>query len=367
MKICWIFPQNKLCGISFYSHKYVGALKKYADILCVDPDDVIDKKAEALSALRQSDIVHIQYETTFYLKSKRDCYPNVCAAITCPVVVTLHEVYDQFPGVYPREAITGKGLVRAIKEHFYDARHPYITALTKHSAAGFFADALFVHCAFQREILLKKGIPPEKIIVLPFPISPGKDTTELNWDRPPLIQLATTGFINDSFDYELLMETLEVCKLPWKFTWIGGVRRPDDRLLLKKIQNEIERRNWAGRFTITGEVTDKMRDEILGAAHVYLALFKYKSSSESLSVALGSRRLIVATELPLTREMNAEFPVMLLAPGKASEIAGAIERIVADARTRSALMEAMRRSTEKNSYDSIAQRLTKEYERVLRW
>jgi glycosyltransferase involved in cell wall biosynthesis len=366
MKICWIFPQNKLCGISFYSHKYVAALEKYADILCVDPGDVIDKKAEAVSALRQSDIVHIQYETSFYLKHYRDCYPNVCAAVTCPIVVTLHEVYDQFPGVYPRESITGGGLVRAIKERIYDARHPYVTALTKHSAAGFFADALFVHSAFQREILLKKGVLPEKIIVLPFPISPGKDTPELTWGPPATVHFAATGFINDSYDFDLLMETLAKCKMPWEFTWIGGIRRPDDRLLFNKIQNEIERRNWAGRFTITGEVTDQTRDDLLNAAHVYLALFKYKSSSESLSVALGSRRLIVATELPLTREMNAEFPVMLLTAANAPEIAGAIERIITDAQTRSTLWEAMRRFTEKNSYDSIARRLTKEYERVLR-
>jgi hypothetical protein len=167
LKIGWIFQSDKMCGISFYAHKYVAALENLITIIQIDPLDIILHKKEAMALLHQCDMVHIQYETSLFFYKNRDRYDELCNSIKCPVVVSLHEVYDDFPDVFPRRLIKGTAPVRAIKKIIYDLRHPVQTALTKHISQSFYAEKIFVHSNFQKEILIKKNIAPAKMIILP--------------------------------------------------------------------------------------------------------------------------------------------------------------------------------------------------------
>jgi glycosyltransferase involved in cell wall biosynthesis len=347
-----------------YSHKYVQALNEYANITCIDPEDFLRKRVITVAAMRQSRIVHIQYETSFFLVRHRDFYFNLCRCIRCPIVVTLHEVYDRFPGVFPRESLKAPYPLTPLKRLFYDLRHPYIAALTKHTKQGFFAQSLCVHSHYQKELLEKKNGRLPDISVLPLPVGPSSTAASFPWDGRSPLQLAATGFINDSFDFALLLATLEKCGPPWEFTWIGALRRPEDRPVMEKLESEIDRRGWSGRFRITGKVSEEKRDALLCAADVYCALFKYKSSSESLSLAIATRRRIVATSIPLTREMNAEFPLMVIAPSDPEEMAKAIERAATDKSLQASLDNAVTEYAQKYSSRRMAMRMNELYERV---
>jgi glycosyltransferase involved in cell wall biosynthesis len=363
MKVAWIFPQNKMCGISFYSHAYVDALKPLVDVVSVDPDDLVGRKAETIGIINKCDIVHLQYETSFFMRDNKDLYLKACASIRRPIVVTLHEVHDQFPGVYPRDNITGSFPLRNLKLWLYDRRHPYITALTRHTRKKFLSSAILVHSRFQKDILASKGVPPEMVTVLPVPVNPTTAHPATFWSGIGPLNLASTGFINDSFDYDLLFETLALCNLPWRFTWIGGVRRPDDQTLFKHIQGEIERRNWGDRFSITGTIPMDKRDTLLSQTHIYCAFFKYKSSSESLATALGSRALICSTSLPLTREITERFPVMTLIGRDASEAQLAIRRMATDSPVQENLKIAMDGYCQEYGRQRMARRLVSLYEK----
>jgi glycosyltransferase involved in cell wall biosynthesis len=316
--------------------------------------------------LRQCRIAHLQYETSLFFNNQKDFYFKLCAAIDCPIFVSLHEVYDSFPGVFPRDFLQGFLPILKIKQWRYDRRHPHVTALTKHTKAGYCAKAILVHSEFQKDILNKKGIRPEMVSVFPLPVSASVRTPSSPWRGNGPVSLVSTGFINNSFDYELLMKTLAICDLPWKFTWIGGVRRPEDQTLLENLQNEIERRDWRSRFVITGIVSKEKRDELLSSAHSYCAFFKYKSSSESLSTAISSRTMILSTPLPLTREMTRRFPVMAIAPAEPKEMAAMIRRMATDTELQRSLEKAMADYCNEYGRQRMASRLASFYESELR-
>jgi glycosyltransferase involved in cell wall biosynthesis len=364
MKIAWIFPVNKICGISFYSRSYVEALKPLIDIVCIDPDDFNLNKDKTIDLLKHCDLVHIQYETSFFLNGRKEFYSDLCASISCPIIVTLHEVYDQFPGVFPRDSIRGIPPLRIMKQWLYDSRHPYVTALTKHTKNSFSAKAILVHSGFQKDLLIKKSVKSEVVSVFPVPVSSKSKSPASPWSGNGTLQLASTGFVNDSFDYDLLMNALALCNLPWKFTWIGGVRRSDDQELFERLQKEIERRKWRDRFVITGILSKEQRDEILSRTHIYCAFFKYKSSSESLATAIGGRTMILATSLPLTREMFRRFPVMLLAPSEPLEMVGAIRRMANDKDLQVSLKKALTEYCNEYGRERMAGRLLSLYEKV---
>jgi glycosyltransferase involved in cell wall biosynthesis len=365
MKVAWIFPQKKMCGISFYSHAYVEALRPSVEVVCLDPDDFASRPAQTSGACNRCELVHIQYETSFFLKKNRDFYPDICSSIKRPLVVTLHEVYDQFPGVFPRDALTGPWPVLKMRQWLYDWRHPYVTALAKHTHLKFYSRVLIVHSRFQRDILARKGVSPDLVSVFPVPVGSNEPKAARPWNGNGPLNLAATGFVSDSYDYELLFDTLALCEFPWRFTWIGGVRRPDDRRVLEKIQREIDRKGWRDRFSVTGALSDAQRDELLGAAHVYCAFFKYKSSSESLATAIGGGTLVVATDMRLTREMSAQFPVMVITRPEPSEAAEAIRRVADDKALQESLRQALKDYCHEYSRERMARRLVSFYEKEI--
>jgi glycosyltransferase involved in cell wall biosynthesis len=365
MKIAWIFPRDKLCGISFYSHAYIEALRELVEIISIDPEDFRTDKKSMIDLLAQCSLVHIQYETSFFIDGGRDWYFDLCRLIKCPVIVTLHEVYDQMPGVFPRERLPGIFPIKKMREWLYDLRHPYLTALIKHTSAGYCARRILVHSGFQKDILVKKGIGPERIEILPVPVTVRAATPAKPWSGSGTLTLASTGFVSDAFDFELLFTTLEQCDLPWKFTWIGGVRREDDQGLWDRLHEEIRRRNWTERFFMTGIISKEKRDELLARTHVYCAFFSHKSSSESLATAIGARSMIVATPLPVTRELTKRFPVLLIANPAPPDLTAAIRRLATDEALQEMMRSALSAYCGEYGRERMAKRLAALYEQEL--
>jgi glycosyltransferase involved in cell wall biosynthesis len=134
---------------------------------------------------------------------------------------------------------------------------------------------------------------------------------------------------------------------------------------LEKLQKEIGRRNWLDRFAITGTVSKEKRDELLSKTHIYCAFFKYKSSSESLATAIGGRTMILATSLPLMREMSENFPIMIIAPSEPSEMAKAIRRMATEKALQESLGKALARYCNEYKRERTAGRLVSFYEKEI--
>lgn len=364
MKAAWIFPINKRCGISFYSHAYCRALSAGINLQTVDPGDYLRRRSAMMDMLNDCDLVHIQYEPSLFMDGNRDFFARLCARIKRPLVVSLHELYEEQPGVYPRSAIRGTGLLRFVKLLRYDLLHPAQTARRRHELNGFYADTIVVHAQFQRDILVRKGIDAPRVRIIPYPV---QDRAVAGLDALPAnpVRLAALGFINPLYDYHLLLQSLSEITVPWQFTWIGGLRRNEDAALLDKIEKEINARGWSDRFIISGWVSDSRRDELLSQAHIVLAIFQARSSSESLATALSARKLIIATALPFINELVAAWPMLDVTEPKPRAIAASIERLLIDPLQRRRRFETIDGYIRANRYEVAAAKVIELYRELV--
>ena len=368
MKIAWLFPVDQKCGISFYSQEYVNALKEFNEVETFDIYQCLDDIELYAKKLDSFDIIHIQYDTSFFLKENTKRYEQLCNKMTKTIIVSHHEVYEKFPGVFPRSEIKGKGFVRKLKENIYDKRHPFQTLYNQHLSKNFHADKILVHANFQKDILIKKGIQKGIIEIIPMPI---KEITHLQTfteqqDRQDdkKLNLSALGFINLNYDYQLLFDVLDNLEIPWHFTWIGGIRREEDSSILTMVKKEVAERGWYNKFTITGWVTDENRNELLTQTDIYLALFSARSSSLSLATALGARCVIIATALPLSEEMVRNTPIMCITPSDSKSVIENIDRIIKDRPIQNDYLNAIDEYIKQHSYMELSKKLTEIYREI---
>jgi glycosyltransferase involved in cell wall biosynthesis len=367
MKVAWIYPFDPKNGISFYARSFADALAPFCEIESFDSAAcAADRKLFA--RINRCDLAHLQYEISLYDCNGSNRFERVCRAIGRPKIVTHHEVYREFPGVFPREKIRGRGIVRILKELIYDVRHPAITAYRRHLKHRFWAATQIVHYTYQKGIMRELGVDETTVEVVGHPVArlqvarhpfSGIDT------KTDQIHLGSSGFINRNYDYEQLFATLDLLRLPWRFTWIGGLRQPEHEGLLAALRERIVRRGWERRFTITGWVDEGSLQQRLSELDVYLALFSNRSTSSTLMKALGALRCIVARDLPLTRELNCGEPAMLLTGNNPADAAACIEALARQPRLRERLLAGVERYVAGHSYGEMAKKTAALYERVI--
>lgn len=362
MKVVWLFPENRRCGISIYSHDYIRELKNTCEVITKDISAVIDRVGPLIKKNDSANLVHIQYETSFFLKKGRDFYLRLLSKIKVPVIVTLHEVYEEFPQIFPRNKISGHGPLLAVKQIVYDYKHPVQTAYTNHCRRSFGADLILVHHKYHKDILLKKGIKPELVEILPFPVKKSANEAKFKWKAGKPILLGSTGFINPGYDYELLFSVLEKMESDWNFIWVGGLRNNEHGKILDNLKQMIINRNWQNRFIITGWVSDEKQDELLETIDIYLSLFKYRSSSSTISRAIGALKPVISTDIPMTKELNESGPVLVV-KNEPESVMGAIIKIMEDCRFREELFRRVRRYSENHFFSDMAEKLLSIYRR----
>ncbi|MBD3392169.1 MAG: hypothetical protein GF418_08830, partial [Chitinivibrionales bacterium] len=285
MRVGWIYPRDNRCGIALYGRRYTEALAKLIDVFSLDASEAVSPGSR--ESVRKCDLVHVQYEPAHFVRGGRDLYRALRARIPRPLIVTLHEVYHEFPGVFPRSAIRGRGPVRWLRERLYDLRHPVHTRYRKHVHARFGAQRIVVHYPYQKGIVVDQGIPSGMVEIIPHPTVTPPARNPVPRERPDRrpLHFGCTGFINANYDYELLFNTLQAIEKPWRFTWIGGIRREEDRVLLERIEQVVRARQWEDKFSVTGWVPDGEQMDRLADIDVYLALFVNRSTSGSLLMA----------------------------------------------------------------------------------
>jgi glycosyltransferase involved in cell wall biosynthesis len=366
MKTAWIYPVNRRDGISLYAQRYIQGLENRAAVESFDVSECAGRRFPEMLAQQSFDIVHVQYEPSFFVPGRKDIYTEFSAALRIPLVVTVHEVYERFPNVFPREEVSGHGLLKKMKLWLYDFRHPVQTMYAVHRASSFGAVRVLVHYPYQHSILCKQGVASGRIEILPHPVvqtaKPGTAAGRFNNDAP--VHIGATGFININYDYDLLFSSLENLDMPWRFTWIGGVRRREDTLLMKKIRREIEMRSWQNKFTVSGWVSDAEQQHLLSTLDIYLALFSNRSTSGSLLMAVGAHKPVIATSLPLTRDLNRERELALLVEARVPDVVEKIRMLAASESLRNTLSENAAQYARNHSYQKMAIPLYKLYERV---
>ncbi len=365
MKVVWVYPVDKRDGISLYAGRYVAALKPLIAVESADVEECRKAGPALLQKLSECDVVHIQYEPSFFVRGSRDSYEPLCRRIRVPLVVTLHEVYDSFPGVFPRDRIRGNPITKQLKRSLYDYRHPALTRFSHHLAHGFWAHIVLVHHGYQKAVIANSGLPSHRIAVMAHPVPAIGTAPDGGSARDSItdVRMGATGFLNPGYDYDLLMRALEKLTVPWHFTWIGGIRRQEDTLVLRSLQQQIVKRGWEQRFTITGWVADEDQIRRLASLDLFLALFKHRSTSGSLAMAFAAGLPTIATSLPLTEALRSNAEMLLTSPPDAQQVADRIRALIDDCHLRQRLRKTAARYAADHSYENMARQMVQLYER----
>jgi glycosyltransferase involved in cell wall biosynthesis len=367
MKIAWIVPRAGPCGISYYADQYAAALSKLVSLVECDPEEFVKDRKSLVDKISGCDLAHLQYDPSFFFKGGNDFFPSLCRSIRCKKIITVHEVYRIVPGVFPRENIRGAWPVKRAKQWLWDVRHPHWAAFNRNAAHNFFADAILVHAQFHRPILAARGVAESKITVVPLPVRSWSSGAAPQFSPGRPIALGATGFVNPLYDYDLLLSVLEKIAVPWRFIWVGGVRRQEDAALARSLQAKIDKRVWRDRFLVSGPVDDRERDRLFAEVQIACMFFKDRSSSASLAEAIAARRYIVATRIPLTEELVAEEPLAVLADADADAkaIAKKIMEVCSDDALRRSLERGCAAYGERFGFDACSRSVVAVYERLL--
>lgn len=311
MKVLFISPQKEKCGISSYADGLLNELTKLP--VEVEKQNIPSNKIDLKNLLLLSgkmDLVHIQYEAAIWTVQGKNLFINFVRKIKKPVVVTLHEIYESDPFSFPYSQINSKiPFFALIKKFRYRLTHANFAFDMKLIRNNFYAKAIHVHNEHQKDILIKKGIAPEIISVLPYGVSanhslPVKHIRDF-WT------FGTFGFINPALDYELVLNALSVLKVSWKYMLCGDIRLEEHKYILDNILKTAKNLSIENRIIITGYKNKESFAEYFNELDIYIAPFKFKSSSASLSTAISFGLPIVAPSIPIINDINRRIKCIL--------------------------------------------------------
>lgn len=362
MNIGWIYPHRRRCGITQYSLDYMNALRKAVNIIDIDPRWWIIDRKRFMSAIKNCDALHLQYDTVAFMDRSRDFYGAMLLWVKVPIIVTLHEVYDEDPAVFPRSRLGGPFPLMQLKRIVWDLRHPVQRAFERQLRLRFGARRILVHHRYHNAILENKGIPGPLLKVIPHPVKQSAALRPFGFPDLPRVNIAVPGFINPAYNYDLLFDVLEKLCRPWTFTWIGGIRVDVHHPLMESLTARVSRLGWQDRFRFTGWVDENEMTSLLASVDCVLALFTKRSSSGSLARALGAFKPVIAADLPLVSEIvsgdpASEEPPLLVAPPEAEAVVGRIERLLTDIDLQHRLYRGLSRYVEETSFERSAPKL----------
>lgn len=362
MKIAWIYPINRRCGIALYSESYLKALSKDIEIDTFSSDDILINVNDSANRLNQYDLIHIQYETSFFMLKSHDYYSKLTKLINKPIVISLHEIYNNFPDVYPKDSITG--ILAPLKKIIYDLKHPTITTYEKHLKQEFNASKVLVHYKFQKEILNLKGISATNIEVLALPSEIPKNGI-IDKDNSTSLQLVASGFINKNYNYRHLIKTLSSLSVPWNFTWLGGARTSEGGAIQAWLENEIVQRAWTKKFKVTGWLSEEDLKKSLTSADIALHFYNARSSSATLIRSFAHGIPVIATELPLTKELKEECSFIIVQNNKFKETAQIIDELYNNRNRLIEISDSECGYAANHNYDNQAKSLIDIYKKVI--
>lgn len=380
MKVAFFSNFHQPCGIADYSQQLVHELSRLADVKVVHspmpPQNdyryalrpyYMNRFRRCARELNDADICHIQHEYSFWggVRPLRNLFPGFASAITVPVVMTAHEILDP-----PYSAADFKGALKALAR----CLSPCSSRYNDYVNAGMFqwSDRTIVHTRQQRELLLERGVSPDRVTVIPHGIAPcgvlpleaAQTLRHLNLEGRRLLTII--GFVSPRKGYELALQVMP--QLPDDVTLViaGGCRTNADEDYLKNLRGLVERSGLTRRVVITGYLEADVLCSVVRASSAVLAPFNAVAGSGTISIALASGVPVVASKLPPLVELNQSARAMLLfTTGDASDFLLKIRQLLTGKQLFDELSASALRYAFQNSMRSVADRTYALYENVL--
>ena len=356
MPSLWIVPE-KAGGIRTYSDVLLARLGAEARAVSTLPDP-------SELAYSTEDLIHLQHEFGLFgsklpgryrfpkwFASARRATPDV------KWIATAHTVLDE----NWRYRTSGRGW-KAVPFAILNLFAPLFRGswMTK-TWAGF--DGVIVHSELQREVILRSGAP--KVAVIPhFVPHPPAAVPERSTEPTVLV----FGYFSPEKGQDIAIKAwTELGDEAPRLILAGGIRRPEDRRYYDECMAEIQRRGLTEKVTVTGYLPDEALPDYFSIATLVLAPFRETSGSGSLATALGYGAAILASDLPLNREIETRVPgsLFFFRSESSESLAAAIRNLLDHPELRAQLRTGAKKYAETYSVERIAEMHREFYDQIL--
>jgi 1,2-diacylglycerol 3-alpha-glucosyltransferase len=388
MRLCFVsshFPQP--CGIASYTH-YLGEALCLLDpsfqgtIIAEEPaqpsqngplcltgtfqydDNYPEHVFEQIKAATP-DIVHFQHEYGLFGYDRR--FLNLLSRLHdegIPTIVTLHTVHTKLS--------FNVGCMRPYLRHLLKD----VDIEAHQREIGELANLVIVHQEnSMRQVLLRQGISPEKVVVIPHGtlILDSADTRAakrtLSFEAEEPLVLAF-GYLERSKNLLLLIEAFRrlKTKVPRAKLWLGGYVRYDSIESLQyrdRCQNLIEESGFEDDIVFARTmIPEAQMPTVLAAADV--ASFVYNEdthcSSGAVHLAMGLGKPIVASRIPKFGELSEVSDEILVNPNSVRELHRLLRRILVDESFKQYIQQRVRLYAQRTSWSYVAERHKKVYD-----
>jgi glycosyltransferase involved in cell wall biosynthesis len=368
----WTSWQTR-CGIASYTASLVEELRRLEVEIDVVPVPYAERDparmAEILARLNAADLVHIQHEYTFWggVVPRSSSLPAYYGQMKRPRVVTAHTVFTagELLGL-PAEQRPRQRLAKQI----LSVLPSYRNSVERAPFQG--AEAVIVHTAAGRERMLQRGIPPERVHVLPAgiprPCSEGGSPEEVEAMRERFglkgRRVATIfGYITPNKGYELTLEVLATLPPAVKLLIAGGTRIEGERPYLEKLEEAVRTRGLQERVAITGYLEDREIATAMALSDLVLVPHTAANGSYSVMIALSYGKPVLASDLACFREICEQGGgVELFQAGDDRSLADRLSFLLASGGTRRALAEKAQEFARSHSWASVAEQTLRVYQ-----
>jgi Glycosyl transferases group 1 len=308
--------QTQPCGIADYTARLAEALHQKAGLIFLSYAKVLDLSPEEAEALESCQAILLQYERSLvpdsrFLKSLALKYPD-------RVFVIPHEVYDQDPFAFPYEAIRSPILpLLWIKRLAYKLKHRDYAREKALQAKAYEARGVFPLSGPGAVIL--RALAAHKIletIPLASYIPPENPVEQLQINRENFFPKADShhkgtqkvigifGFLNPGLDYNMVLELLSKLEKEVSLLILGGFRT--NAKLDYDPESEAEKRGLSHRVRLTGFLKETELAGHFALCDIFLCPMRFKSNSSSILNLIHLKKTILASDIPLTRYLQAE-------------------------------------------------------------
>ncbi len=219
--------------------------------------------------------------------------------------------------------------------------HPLRQRLCAQERAGRAALArIVVTSDYMARALAGDGVHPDRIGI----VVPGADPAPASrGSGAATATLLCVASVTEHKGYHILVRALATLKeLAWRLVCVGSLTR--EPATVAALEREITALGLAARIKLTDEIPHERLGSVYDRADVFVLASFHEAYGMALSEALVRGLPIVSTTAGAIPETVPPSAGLLVAPGDAAALAGALRRVIVDRTLRSRLAAGARRA-----------------------
>ncbi|MEM1767689.1 MAG: glycosyltransferase, partial [Candidatus Bathyarchaeia archaeon] len=217
---------------------------------------------------------------------------------------------------------------------------------------------IIVHSDFAREALIKCGLPPSKIRVIPHGI-PIFNKIRRNYGREKEVKVVIFGFIHENKGHDIAIKALQFLPRHYKLLICGSPRIRAHYPYFYKLKAMVSALGLNDRVKFLGFIPNERLQEIMKecdcAIYPYLWPDNWIESSGALGIPISYGLPVIASDTAVFKEIYNKYKCLrLVKRGDPQDLASAIRQVVEDEKFRKELLDNMSTFQEAASWKKVA-------------